>query len=169
MENQPISLKPLFNPTTEDLVFYYNSAEYSIKAGEKKEFVDYVAEHGAKKLADRCIMTTNPDEHQVLMQCYLENSSPEIVAQRLGVNLDKIRKAAMIEKNKEARQVNLEAQVQELSNKVAELTQSQVEKKEEIKTEEKIKKVFICKMCGKEFNDPLALARHIKAEHPKEK
>lgn len=111
MAKQPITLKSLTNPTSEDLQFYWGGAEYVVKAGKQTQFVSDVAEHGAKKLADKNILTTDPDEHQVLSQAYLENSDPKVIAKKLGIDLDKIRKQAEDKKKGEARVTNLEAEL----------------------------------------------------------
>lgn len=43
----------LTNPTKEDLEFFYDGAAYSVLAGGKDVFPDFIAKHGAKKLADK--------------------------------------------------------------------------------------------------------------------
>lgn len=111
-------MQKVFNPSADDLHFQYDSAEYVVKAGEEATFVDYVAKHAAKRLADRSIMTNNPEEHRVLMGAYLENSEPEVIAQRLGIDLAKIRKEAMTKEKEKARVFNLEAQVLEQNKKI---------------------------------------------------
>lgn len=121
MANKPIQMRKLFNPTNEDLEFQYDSAPYSVKAGKSADFVDHIAEMGANVLADKNVMTTEPDEHKTLMKAYLDNISVEQSAKTLNVDLDKVRKKAMIEKNKEARQVNLETQVMEMKKELDEL------------------------------------------------
>jgi uncharacterized coiled-coil protein SlyX len=131
-------LKKLFNPTMEDFTFEYNSAPYTVKAGQSEDFVDYIAIHGAKKLADKEAMTSDPDERKVLGHAYLENSDPEVIAKNLGINLDKIRKEAMTKEKEKARVINLEAQVAEQNKKIDALMEV-VSKKEEVK-EEKIDK-----------------------------
>jgi len=109
-----IQMKKVFNPTSEDLHFQYDSAEYVLKAGEVGTFVDYIAEHGAKKLADKNVKTNNEDEHKVLVMAYLENSDPEVIARRLGIDLDKIRKEAISKEQEKAKVTNLEAQMAEM-------------------------------------------------------
>lgn len=117
-KKQPIQFKSLFNPTVEDLTFMYDGAEYIVKAGKVARFVDYIAVHGAKKLADKNIMTTNPEEHRVLMGAYLENSDPEVIAKNLGIDLEKIRKEAMTKEKEKARVINLEAQMMEMREEI---------------------------------------------------
>lgn len=142
-KKQPIQMKRVFNPTSETLNFKYDSADYVLKAGEDKEFVDYVAILAAKKLADKNTMTNDPDEHKVLTGAYLENSEPEVIAKRLGVNLDKIRKEAITKAQKEAKIFNLEAQMfderkkrEELEKKLDAVLAGQKEEKKEEKVEE---------------------------------
>lgn len=143
MENNPITLKTLFNPTSEDLTFEYDSAPYTIKAGKSQEFITHIAIHGAKKLADRESMTSDPDERKVLGHAYLENSDPETIAKNLGINLAKIRKEAMTKEKEKARVINLESQVAEQNKKIEMLIKMQeaqvekeIEKKEAVALEE---------------------------------
>ena len=123
-------MQKVFNPSSDDLHFQYDSAEYVVKAGEEATFVDYIAKHAAKRLADRSIMTNNPEEHRVLMGAYLENSEPEEIAKRLGIDLAKIRKEAMTKEKEKARVFNLEAQLLEQNKKIEALI-AKVEAKDE--------------------------------------
>lgn len=136
--SNPISLKKLFNPTDTDFTFQYDGASYIVKAGSSADFVDYIAIHGASKLADRNTNSTNPDEKRVLVAAYLENSDPEVIAKRLGVKLDVIL-AKAVEKGKEkARMNNLESQVQDLTKKtevLMELLAKEKEVKKAVKTD----------------------------------
>lgn len=141
MVNKPIQTKKLYNPTNEDLEFMYDSAPYELKAGKQKDFIDYVAIQGAKILADKNVMTTNPDEHKTLMNAYLTNVSIEDSAKTLKVDLDKVRKTAMVEKNKEARQINLEAQVMEMKKELDELKKDKEEKKPSSPSRGRAKKI----------------------------
>lgn len=135
---EPIKTGRVFNPTSEDLHFMWDSAAYVLKAGELNDrWPVHLALHAAKKLADKNVMTTNPEEHRVLAGAYIENSDVEVIANRLGVNLDKIRKEAVTKEKEKARIVNLEAQVMEMSKKLNELTS----KKEEVKEVKEVKKV----------------------------
>lgn len=134
--NKPITMHKLFNPTSDDLHFTYDSAPYSVPAGESREFVEHIAVHGAKKLADREKMTNNPDEHRVLTGAYLENSPPEVVAKNLGINLVKIKQEALLKKQSGAKVANLETQVANLTKEMANLISKKEEKVEE-KPEEK--------------------------------
>jgi len=43
----------LKNPTDRDLIFMWDSIEYKVLAGKSDIFPDFIAKHGAKKLADR--------------------------------------------------------------------------------------------------------------------
>jgi len=172
IENKPIQFKNLFNPTTEDLTFSYNSAIYTLKAGKQEPFVDYIAAHGAKKLADKNVKTGNPDEHNVLRLAYLENADPVVIAERLGVNLDKIRKDVLTKEAERSRVINLESQVkfqqekmermEKLLEKVVGNLEEKEEKQEEVKLVEEIKK-YKCKECDKEFDQAIALAGHAKS------
>lgn len=130
-------MKSVFNPTSEELKFTYDSAIYTLKAGEKKEFVDYVADMAAKRLADRETKTTNPDEHRVLTTAYLENSDPEVIAKNLGVDLDKIRAEAMTKEKEQARVINLEATVIEMRKEIQAMKEATAKiEKEELKPDE---------------------------------
>lgn len=135
----PIALKKLHNPTAEDLVFQYGGAEYRVQAGKSNDFVDYIAVHGAKKLADKNAKSTNPDERKVLMNAYLNNITVEASAKTLGVKLDIIL-AKAVEKGKEkARMNNLESQVQDLTKKTETLMELLAKEREakKVKKEDK--------------------------------
>lgn len=137
---QPIEIKSIFNPTDEDLNFKYDSAEYVLKAGEKKDFVAHICFHAAKKLADKNVKTSNPDEHKVLTAAYLENSSPEDIAKRLGVDLAKIRKNAEQKEKEKARIINLESIVMEQNKKIEELMKrTEKEEVKEVKIDKRTK------------------------------
>ena len=132
IKNRPIAMQKVFNPTSDDLHFLYDSAEYIVPAGEESTFVDHIAKMAAKRLADKNIMTNNSEEHRVLMGAYLENSEPEVIAKRLGIDLAKIRKEAMTKEKEKARVVNLESQVQEQDKKINALIE-RIEKRDEPK------------------------------------
>jgi len=133
----PISLKKLHNPTDTDFTFQYGGASYTVKAASSESFVDFVALHGAMKMADLHTKSTNPDEKKVLIKAYLDNVSVEKAAETLGVKLDVIL-AKAVEKGKEkARMNNLEAMV-EMQNKKIEMLMGKLEEK--VKTKEKSKK-----------------------------
>ncbi len=134
---QPIKMQSIINPTSEDLHFKYDSAEYVLKAGEKKELVDYVAKLAAKKLADKNSMTADPDERKVLMTAYLENSDIETVARNLNINLDKIRAEKLSKEKEKARMINLESVVAEQNKKIEALMNKMEEK--EVKTDKRTK------------------------------
>jgi cellobiose-specific phosphotransferase system component IIB len=145
----PIKVDTLFNPTNEDLVFFYDSAMYQVPAGEQVSFPSHIVKHGAKKLADKNVMTPEPDEHKVLMAAYLQKSEPEVIAKGLGIDLEKVRKEALSKKQEQARVVNLEAQVRMLAEQVTKLTEakepskpveSPKEEEVEVKAEEPKKK-----------------------------
>jgi len=143
MENEtvkPIKMQKLFNPTSEDLNFQWGSAIYRVPAGEEETFTEDIAVHGAKKLADKNILTTDPAEHRVLTGAYLENSEPEVIAERLGIDLTNMRKEAMTKEKAKSRVINLEAQMLDERAKRLELeakVNALLEKKEEIKEEKK--------------------------------
>ena len=111
-------LKKLFNPTSEDLTFTYDSAPYTVKAGQSENFIAHIAILGAKKLAEREAMTNDPEEAKVLGHAYLENSDPEVIAKNLGIDLSKIREEAMTKEKEKARVVNLESQILEQGKKI---------------------------------------------------
>ena len=138
--NKPMGTKSVFNPTSEDLRFQWNSASYVLKAGQSEDkWPDYLAEHAAKKLADKNTMTSNPEEHKVLMGAYLENSDPEVIAKGLGINLTKIRKEASTKAKEKARVLNLEAQMLEMRKEMMEMKADKVVK--EVKEVKKVVKV----------------------------
>lgn len=161
MENQPIEFKKLYNNTERDFTFKYNDAPYSIKAGEKKDFVNYIAEHGAKKMADFFAKTTNKQEKEVLARSFLENMSFSEMAKKMGVDLDKIRREVLSKEKDGARIVNLESQVADLTKKLNEV----LEGKKEVKEEEKPKKVYKCDVCGEEFDMAIKLTNHTRSAH----
>lgn len=130
IKKQPIQMQKVFNPLSETFKFQYDNAEYFIPACEEKEFVDYIAKMGAKRLADKNIKTNNPEEHRVLMGAYLENSEPEVIAQRLGIDLAKIRKEAMTKEKEKARVVNLEATMMEMRKEIQSLKEAKDEPSE---------------------------------------
>jgi len=47
------TFQELKNNTTKDLVFTWNSDNYVVAAGKTELFPDFIAKHGAKKLADQ--------------------------------------------------------------------------------------------------------------------
>lgn len=174
-KNTPIQFGKVTNPTSEDLKFKYDNANYILKSGETEDrWSVHMAIHAAKKLADKNILTTNPEEHRVFVGAYLENSDVEVIAKNLGINLGKIRQEAMTKDKEKAKVLNLEAQMveerkkrEELEKKLdAVLAAKKEEPKEvvEAKLEEKIAppKVYQCKSCEEAFTSPLALARHSK-------
>jgi hypothetical protein len=138
-QKKPIEFKKLYNNTPEDFTFFYDSAPYTIKAGETKDFIDYIAVHGAMKLADKYSKTSNGDEKKVLVASFLENIDPVTMSKKLGIDLDKIRKDVLTREKEKARVINLESQVADL-NKKLEAVLAKVEKKEEVKEEGKIDK-----------------------------
>jgi len=109
--SEPITLKKLFNPSVEDFKFKHGGAEYTVPAGKSMDFVDYVAFHGAKKMADLHAKTSDPDERKVLMKSYLDNISVEKSAESLGIRLDAILAKAAEKGKEKARMNNLESQV----------------------------------------------------------
>lgn len=127
MANEPIKFKKVFNPTGEDLHFTWDSAPYVVKAGESETFIDYIADMGARVLADKNVKTSNPDEHRVLFKAYLENSDPHVVAQILGINLDKIRAEVLTKEKEKAKITNLEAQVAEMRKQIEEISSKKIE------------------------------------------
>ena len=138
MENQPIQFKKVTNPTSEDLHFTYNNAPYVLKAGETKDMLDYLALHAAKKLADKNILTNDPQEHRVFVGAYLQNSEPEVIAKNLGINLGKIREESLTKEKEKAKVSNLESLVLDMKKELDELKgKKEVEVKEEIKEEVK--------------------------------
>jgi len=137
---QAIALKKLYNPTAEDLEFYYDSARYVVKAGKSEMFNDFLAVHGAKKLADKNAKTANPDERKVLIAAYLENSDPKVIAERLGIKLDVILAKANEKGKEKARMANLETQVAEQNKKIeALLAKTEIPQTEEIKIDKRTK------------------------------
>ena len=143
----PIQFGKVVNPTNEDLHFLYDSAEYVLKAGEEQDkWSAHHAKHAAKKLADKNIMTTDPQEHRVLMGAYLSNQEVEVVAKSLGINLVKIRKEAMTKEKEKARVINLEDKLLKLQEKVDAMGKSpeskpEPETVEEVKKEQEVEKV----------------------------
>ena len=131
-KNEPYKMIKIHNPTSEDLDFMYDSAPYSIKAGETKEFLDFVGRHCAKKLADKNVMTNDPSEHKVLFNAYSQNSNIEDVAKSLKVDLAKIRAEAMTKEKEKARMTNVEAELMRMREEMAEMKKV----KEEPKIEE---------------------------------
>ena len=108
----PIQYAKVSNPTAEDLHFKYDSALYVLKAGESEDkWTVHHAKHAAKKLADKNIKTSNPEEHRVLMGSYLENSDADVIAKKLGIDLGRIRKEALTKEKAKSRLINLEAQM----------------------------------------------------------
>ena len=138
-QKKPIEFKKLYNNTPEDFTFFYDSAPYTIKAGEAKDFIDYIACHGALKLANKYAKTANGDEKKVLIASFLENIDPTTMAKKLGIDLDKIRKDVLTKEKEKARVINLESQVADL-NKKLEAVLAKVDAKEEVKEEGKIDK-----------------------------
>ena len=121
-KNQPIQFGKVTNPTVDNLHFEYDSAPYILKAGETEDrWPAYLAKHAAKKLADKNIMTNDPEEHRVLMGAYLENSDPEVIAKRLGIDLNRIRKEAMTKEKAKSRVINLEVQMLEMKKELKEM------------------------------------------------
>ena len=126
----PIQFGKVVNPTNEDLHFKYDSAEYVLKAGETQDkWNEHHAKHAAKRLADKNIMTNNPEEHRVLMGAYLSNQEVEVVAKSLGINLGKIRKEAITKEQAKARVINLETQMLEMKADLKEMKSKATEKK----------------------------------------
>ena len=127
-KNLPIQFGKITNPTVDDLHFMYDSAQYILKAGETEErWPAHLAKHAAKKLADKNIMTNNPEEHRVLM----------------GIDLTKIRKEAITKEQAKVRVINLEAQMLEMKKEIKEMKEiksgqrSSKKEKEEAKAKEK--------------------------------
>jgi len=137
----PLQFRKVVNPTTEDLHFLYDSAQYVLKAGETQDkWSEHHAKHAAKKLADKNIMTNNPEEHRVLMGAYLSNQEVEVVAKSLGINLGKIRKEAITKEQAKSRVINLEAQMLEMKAEMKEMKGLSKEKKVAVVKEEAPKK-----------------------------
>jgi hypothetical protein len=164
MENKPIEFRKLYNNTERDFTFKFDSANYVIKAGETKDFINYIAEHGARKMADFFAKTTDKQEKAVLAQSFLENVSFDEMAKKMGVNLDKIRKEALAKEKDGVRVQNLESQVADLTKKLNEVLEAKKETKEEVK-EEKPKKVYKCDVCGEEFDMAIKLTNHTRSAH----
>lgn len=135
-----VQLKTVHNPTSEDLHFQYDSAEYLLKAGESKDFVDYIGNHACKKLADKNVMTNDPSEHKVLTTAYAQNSDIEQVAQLLKVDLKKIRAEAITKEKEKAKVINLEAEVMRIREEMEELKkekqQTEIKEEENVSAEE---------------------------------
>ena len=141
MANEPIQFAKVSNPTNEDLDFSYNSAKYVLKAGSTEDkWSPHMAKHAAKKLADKNVMTTDPQEHRVLMGAYLSNQEVDVIAERLGINLVQIRKEAMTKKQKEARVINLEATMLEMREELKALKEKNASKVEASKSVKKVTK-----------------------------
>lgn len=140
-ENKPIEFAKLYNTTKEDFTFYWDKAPYTIRANESKDFINYIAEHGAKKMADKYSKTANKEEKMVLRQAFLQNVPIGEMAERMGVNLNKIRQEVLNKEKERARVVNLEAEVMAMREQMKAIL-NQKEAKSEIKVEsdEKIDK-----------------------------
>jgi len=165
-ENKSIEFKTLYNNTSVDFSFKYNGAPYSIKAGEAKQFVNYIADHGAKKLADVYAKTTNKNEKEVLKRAFLENVDFETMAKKMDIDLKKIQREALQKEKDGARVVNLETQVADLTEKLNAVLAAKKEVKEDLPKEEiKPKKVYKCEVCGEEFDMPIKLTNHIRSAH----
>ena len=137
---EPIKTKTLLNPTSDDLVFKWDSATYVVKAGQRSEpFLKYIAEHGAKKLADKNVKTNNPQELEILVRAYIEESEPEVIAKNLGIDLAKIRKEAITKDKEKARVLNLEAQMLQMKEEMDEMKKKDAVKEEEEQTWNDIK------------------------------
>lgn len=133
IKNEPISILKLHNPTAEDLHFMYDSAPYAVKAGETEQWTKVIVLHGAKKLADKNVMTNDPSEHKVLFNAYSQNSNIEDVAKSLKVDLAKIRAEAMTKEKEKARMTNVEAELMRMREEMAELKKVKEEpKKQEV-------------------------------------
>lgn len=156
-QNKPIEFAKLYNTTEEDFTFYWDKAPYTIKAGETKDFINYIAEHGAKKLADKYSKTANKDEKKVLQQAFLQNVPVNEMAEKMGIDLGKIRQEVMTKEKERARVINLESQVADLNRKLEAILSLK-----ETKTEIKQDKTYNCNQCEEVFASPLALARHTK-------
>lgn len=133
---------PVYNNTPIDFTFFWDSAPYTIKAGEKKEFVDYISRHCARKLADKFSKTNDKEEKKVMAMAFMENLPEDVVAKRLGVDLNKIRKEALNKEKETARVVNLESQVADLTkklNSILEATTKKEESNEEVKVDKRKK------------------------------
>jgi formylmethanofuran dehydrogenase subunit E len=161
MENKPIEFAKLYNTTDEDFTFYWDKAPYTVKAGEAKDFIDFIARHGAKKMADKYSKTANKEEKKVLQQAFLQNMPVNEMAQKMGVDLAKIRQEVLTKEKEKSRVINLESQVADLNRKL-EMLMTAKETKKETKTEIKEDKTYNCDKCEEVFASPLALARHTK-------
>lgn len=139
-QNKPIQMLSVYNTTDEDFSFQWDSATYSIKAGEKKEFVDYISEHCAKKLADKYAKTANKDEKKVLQQAFLQNVPVNEMAEKMGIDLAKIRQEVITKEKEKARVINLEAEVMAMREQMKALL-AQKETKTEIKEDVKEEKL----------------------------
>ena len=117
----------------------WDSANYEIKAGEAKDFVDYIARHGAKKLADKYAKTQSKDEKRVLAQAFLENVPVAEMAKRMNVNLEKIRAEVMTKERERARVVNLESQVSDLTAKLNKVLEAQATQEKKVDEEKEVK------------------------------
>jgi tRNA uridine 5-carbamoylmethylation protein Kti12 len=137
-QKKPIVFSKLYNTTDEDFSFQWDSATYTVKAGESKEFINFIAEHGAKKMADKYAKTANSDERKVLQQAFLQNMPVAEMARTMGIDLTKIRQEVLTKEKEKSRVINLESQVQSLNEKLNKLLESQ-EKKEEVKLDKRSK------------------------------
>lgn len=131
-EKKPITFRELYNPTDRDIMFKYDNANYIVPAGKRETFVTHIAEQGAKWLADRERMTNSPEEHDILKRAFLDEVSPEYIAEKLGINLEKIRSKASTEKKKEADLINVKDLVRRQGEELARL-RGIVEGKEPLK------------------------------------
>ena len=165
----PIEVGKLFNPTSEDFTFTYNNAPYTVKAGQVNDkLLSHIADHGAKKLADTMIVTTNPEEHRVFKQAIIENVEPSIIAKNLGIDLVKIRKQASV-KNKEGVKVaNLESQIKTQNDQISEMKKTLDGLASQIKPIEKSKKEYPCEVegCDEVFGHHKTRDKHVREVHP---
>ena len=119
--NTPIKTRELFNPTAEDITFKYDNAPYAVQAGGRVTLLQHIAEHGAKKLADKYRKTNNPNEHKVLVAAFLQEVSPEDVAKQLGIDLGKIISKASTKEKEKADLINVKDLIKRQSAELAEL------------------------------------------------
>lgn len=169
--NDPIKYASVTNPTMEDLHFKWDSAPYVLKAGETEtKWQPHMAKHAAKKLADKNVKTTNPEEHRTLMGAYLEDSDPQVIAKRLGINFTKIRKEAMTKEKAKARVNNLEAQMLEMKEAINEMKEEKKELKKIGKKEVKVEvKEKVKEEPKEEELNPVKEEDKVKKEVKKEK
>jgi len=170
-EKKPIEFATLYNTTPEDFSFQWDSAPYQVKSGESKPLINFIARHGAKKLADKYAKTSSKEEKEVLIQSFLQNVPVKEMAERLNINLDKIRAEALTKEKEKARVINLESQVADSNKKIEELSkklEALLVIKDAEKETPKEAKTYKCKQCEFVGASPIEMAQHTKSAHKAE-